>query len=84
MLCWVTRKDDPKLRELQCIKLPDRILVGVDVWRILDRVDYPSYEIEEFKDEREVKRKYFFRKIRKGYFMDNPDAEERRSEYGLL
>lgn len=84
-LCWVAKRGDPRGLELQAIKrINGTILVGIDVWRILDKHDYPSYEIEEFENEKELKKKYYFRKIRKHYFMDNPDPEERRFANGLL
>ena len=68
---WLLPKDNLNSSEqLSAILYPDgHVVVGIDVFRLLDRADYPSFPFVAYRNMHEVNKKYVPYKNNKGYFM---------------
>ncbi len=57
--------------KVSAILYPDgHVDVGIDVFRLLDKADSPSFEVTTYKNMCEVEKKYIPVKIERGYYKE--------------
>lgn len=63
--------------QVSAILYPDgHVVVGIDVFRLLNKSDMPSFPIEAYRNMHEVNKKYVPCKHSKGYYMKSLREED--------
>lgn len=52
------------------------VMVGVDVWRSLNKYDTPSHSYEWFKSMEDMKKKFYIIPKPKSYFMEGEEKND--------
>jgi hypothetical protein len=76
---WAKRKISPTEGEYQGIIYPSgKVTVGIDVWRLLDRMDYPSYETYDYSSLINCQKDYEIINIRKPFWLNEDNETEKK------